>query len=146
MKHLFWLLAALLLPTLAASAQHYNIDWYKIAGGGGTSSGGTYTLSGTIGQPDAGSQASGPGYVLTGGFWALNAIQTPGLPNLIIVPSGPSSAKILWPNVVSCGLQQCSNLSTGGWTACGYTVTTANGTNSVTITSPAGNWFFRLKK
>ena len=31
--------------------------------------GDTYTLMGTIGQPDAGSH-SGTGYDLTGGFWA----------------------------------------------------------------------------
>ena len=30
-----------------------------------------------------------------------------------------------------------------GWNACGG-VNTANGTNSVTITPPAGNLFFRL--
>ena len=33
-----------------ATAQSYSIDWYKIAGGGGTSTGGTYQVSGTIGQ------------------------------------------------------------------------------------------------
>ena len=31
--------AVLLLPA-AASAQSYSIDWYKVAGGGGTSTGG----------------------------------------------------------------------------------------------------------
>jgi hypothetical protein len=39
-------------------------------GGGGTSSGGAYTLSGTIGQADASSPMSGGAYTLTGGFWA----------------------------------------------------------------------------
>ncbi|HXR05029.1 MAG TPA: hypothetical protein VN836_10025, partial [Verrucomicrobiae bacterium] len=37
-----------------ANAQQYSIDWHKVAGGGGTSSGGTFAVSGTIGQPDAG--------------------------------------------------------------------------------------------
>ena len=41
-------LTLLLLSTLGqqlstARAQQYSIDWYKIAGGGGTSTGGTYT-------------------------------------------------------------------------------------------------------
>ena len=35
-------------------AQSYSIDWFTIDGGGGTSTGGVYSLSGTIGQPDAG--------------------------------------------------------------------------------------------
>jgi len=32
-------------------AQSYTIDWYKIAGGGGTSTGGTQQVSGTIANP-----------------------------------------------------------------------------------------------
>ena len=32
-----------------AQAQTYSIDWYKIAGGGSTSPGGVYAVSGTIG-------------------------------------------------------------------------------------------------
>jgi len=39
-----------------------------VDGGGGTSSGALYTLSGPLGQPDAGGM-SGGGYTLTGGFW-----------------------------------------------------------------------------
>ena len=37
--------------------------------GGGESSGGTYALAGTVGQPDAGTLTGGP-YSLVGGFWA----------------------------------------------------------------------------
>jgi hypothetical protein len=54
MKRLF-LLFGLLIPTISF-AQSYSIDWYKVSGGGGTSTGATYQVSGTIGQPDAGSQ------------------------------------------------------------------------------------------
>jgi hypothetical protein len=45
------------------------LDWYTIDGGGGTSSGGDYSLSGTIGQPDAGGMSGGD-YDLSGGFWS----------------------------------------------------------------------------
>jgi hypothetical protein len=38
----------------SASAQSYSIDWFTIDGGVGTSTGGVYSVSGTIGQPDAG--------------------------------------------------------------------------------------------
>src|SRR5260221_14302339 len=53
-------------------AQNYDLSWHKIAGGGGTSSGGTLTLSGTIGQLDAQPPPimSGGTLTLTGGFWA----------------------------------------------------------------------------
>jgi hypothetical protein len=47
----------------------YEISWYTIDGGGAMNlQGGSYTLSGTIGQPDAGTQ-SGGSYTLNGGFW-----------------------------------------------------------------------------
>jgi hypothetical protein len=46
----------------------YEISWHTIDGGGGTSSGGQYVLTGTIGQPDAGWSKAG-GYELLGGFW-----------------------------------------------------------------------------
>jgi len=39
----------------------YEISWYTIDGGGGTSSGGPYKLTGTIGQPDAGGYGTSRG-------------------------------------------------------------------------------------
>src|ERR1035441_1442926 len=72
-----------LLPTIVF-AQQYNVDWYTIDGGGGTSSNGQYVVSGTIGQPDAGTM-NGGNYSVTGGFWSLLAVvQTPGAPLLSI--------------------------------------------------------------
>jgi hypothetical protein len=42
-------------------------------------------------------------------------------------------------------LQQNSNLAApAGWAPSGYSISTSNGTNSVTITPPTGNLFFRL--
>jgi hypothetical protein len=142
----------ILHPTFChrASGQSYSIDWYKIAGGGGTSTGGTYTVTGTIGQPDAGGPMSGGNYSLTGGFWALiSVLQSPGLPKLIIFPNGANSVKVLWPDPAtnSYTLQQNANLANSvGWTTTGYTITSANGTNSITITPPVGNLYFRLKQ
>jgi hypothetical protein len=56
-----------------ASAQTgggYDLTWNSIDGGGATfSTGGGYSLGGTIGQADAGA-ASGGAYSLSGGFWA----------------------------------------------------------------------------
>jgi hypothetical protein len=51
-----WLVIGLLVSVLhlPAFAQSYSIDWYKVAGGGGVSTGGVYSVSGTIGQPEAG--------------------------------------------------------------------------------------------
>src|SRR5271163_4052402 len=78
---------ALLLPAIGF-AQPYSVDWHKVAGSGGTSTGGTYTVSGTIGQADAGGAMTGGSFSLTGGFWALYAVQAPGAPSLTITRSG----------------------------------------------------------
>jgi hypothetical protein len=134
-----------LVTATIAHAQSYSIDWYKIAGGGGTSTGGVYSVSGTIGQHDAGGPMTGGNYSLTGGFWALiSVVQTAGLPNLAITFVAPNSVKVSWPDTGSYTLQQNNNLAGGSWTTSGYTITTSNGTNSITITPPTGNLFFRL--
>jgi len=142
LKTLF-LLLGLLIPTISF-AQSYTIDWYKIAGGGGTSTGATYQVTGTIGQPDAGGAMTGGNYSLTGGFWSLIAVaQTPGAPTLYIGQTG-STVTVYWQNVSGWTLQQNNNLATpASWSASGG-VSTANGTNSITITTPTGNLFFRL--
>jgi hypothetical protein len=90
---------------------------------------------------------SGGNYSLTGGFWSLiSVVQTAGLPNLAITHSG-NNVIISWPNTGSYTLQQNANLATSdGWATSGYTISTANGTNSITITSATGNLFFRLKQ
>lgn len=65
----------LLLTAVAAVAQTegtptYAIESYTIDGGGGTSTGGDFSLSGTVGQPDASPVASTGGvFSLAGGFW-----------------------------------------------------------------------------
>ena len=132
---------------LSAWSQSYSIDWYKISGGGGTSTGATYQVTSTMGQPDAGSAMSGGQYSVTGGFWSLIAVvQTAGLPNLSIAHSG-NSVVVWWPNTTSSTLQTNNNLaSASGWTAYSGTANTANGTNSITISPPTSTLFFRLSK
>ena len=126
------------------AAQSYTIDWYKISGGGGSSSSGQYTLTGTIGQPDAGGTLSGGNFSLTGGFWAIiSLVQTPGAPVLHIAHDG-RQVTVFWQDVAGWGLQQNSSLkSPAGWTA-NASSTNSNGTNYLTLPSPSGNLFFRL--
>src|SRR5579871_6467956 len=109
-----------------ANAQNYSIDWYKVAGGGGTSTNGTYSLSGTIGQPDASGAMSGGNYSVTGGFWALiQVVQTPGAPTLYITRAG-TTVTVFWQNVPGWTLQQNGNLiAPAGWNNSSG-ITTAN--------------------
>ena len=141
------LIAGLLLAVtvFTAHAQSYSVDWSKISGGGGTSTGGVFSISGTIGQHDASGAMNGGNFSLTGGYWSLiQVVQTLGLPNLTLTHTG-NSVTISWPTTSSTTLQQNANLAnTSGWVTSGLTVTTANGTSSVTITTTMGNLFFRL--
>jgi len=134
------------LASFTASAQNYSIDWYKVAGGGGTSTGATYQVTGTIGQPEAGGAMSGGNYSVTGGFWSLISVaQTAGAPTLTVTHSG-NTVKVLWP-YPSTGwtLQQNSNLAVpGGWAASGG-ISNDGVNNFITLTSPTGNLFFRLQ-
>jgi hypothetical protein len=140
------LLAAVLLP-IAASAQ-YSIDWSTIDGGGGTSSNGQFTVSGTIGQPDAGTM-SGGNFSLTGGFWSLLAVvQTPGAPQLSISFTTTNTAIVSWPSPsTGFALQQNTNgLGTLNWSNV-VSVPSDNGTiKFIIVNPPTGNRFFRLLK
>ena len=71
------LLLALFAFTVIALASNggYEIAWFTMDAGGGRSTGGDYTLNGTIGQLEVDSPASGGDYTLTGGFWPGLAVQ-----------------------------------------------------------------------
>lgn len=87
------------LVTATTLAQSYSIDWFTIDGGGGTSTGGVYSVVGTIGQADAGETViSGGAYSLTGGFWSFFAVQSPGAPDLKIFLSATNTAVVQWPS------------------------------------------------
>ena len=63
--------AAMLVCALGAASAYgdFDLSWYTIdAGGSVSSTGGDYALSGTIGQPDAGTMTGGD-FALAGGFW-----------------------------------------------------------------------------
>jgi hypothetical protein len=66
------LLAWLVAGAIQTQAQ-LTIDWFTVGDPGATSDGGNYSLSGTIGQADAG-EMSGGNYALTGGFWSLYSL------------------------------------------------------------------------
>lgn len=142
---------ALFLSTLNSQlstvmAQSYSVDWYKVAGGGGTSTGGTYSVSGTIGQHDASGALSGGNFSVTGGFWSLvQVVQTPGAPTLLISRNG-NVTTIYWQDVSGWNLVQSGNLATpvASWSA-SASPTLTGGTNYLNLTNPPGNVFFRLK-
>lgn len=137
------LFSVLGLPSFA----QYTLDWSTVDGGGGTSTGGVYSVSGTIGQPDAGTM-SGGNYTLQGGFWGvIAAVQTPGAPLLRIVLTSTNTVVVAWPNPsTGFALQQNSDLNTANWTAVTTPPQVVGEEKQVIIALPAGNRFYRLHK
>jgi hypothetical protein len=128
--------------TFAALAQ-YAIPWHTIDGGGGTSTGGVYSVSGTIGQPDAGATMTNGQYSVTGGFWALpTAVQTTNAPTLTIVPAGAGQAQISWtPNTPGFVLQETWVLSPANWSN-----SVSGAMNPITVPAALPTKFYRLFK
>ncbi|MFO0830732.1 MAG: hypothetical protein U0637_02700 [Phycisphaerales bacterium] len=67
-------IAAVAVAGSTVSAQ-ITVPWSTVDCGGGTMAGGVYTVSATIGQPDAGFMSGGV-FEVTGGFWVGGAAPT----------------------------------------------------------------------
>lgn len=130
-----------LLSGVTASAQ-YAITWSTIDGGGGTSTGSVYSVSGTIGQADAGGPLTNGQYSVTGGFWALpTSVQTVGASMLTIAPAGAGQATIAWsPATPGFVLQETADLSLA------WTNSPSGATNPIVVPVTLPMKFYRLIK
>ncbi len=141
-----WMLFCLFHSSLSlpAFAQSYSLDWFTLDGGGGTSTGGVYAVSGTIGQPDAGVM-SGGSFSLFGGFWgAFVPVQTAGAPTLQIANLFNGTATISWvPNTPGFVVQQVAALSP---VPIIWSNAPVNYTNGATIPVSPDMRYFRLFK
>lgn len=143
--------ALLLAGAIHAGAQGLALQRSVIAGGSGTSTGGAFALSGTVGQPDAGGPLTGGTFSLTGGFWALPvAVQTVGAPLLSIGLSN-NLVVVSWPREGADGfvLDRKPTLNTGLFPVLWIQVPFPYQTNATHIfitTPPVGEGFFRLRK
>ncbi len=144
------LLGALLLAMVAVHPQaNYTLDWFSVDGGGGTSTGGVYTVSGTIDQPDAGTM-SGGNYTLQGGFWGiLAAVQSPGAPWLTVLRTSTNTVVVAWPLPAEGWVLEATNALPAApvpWPLIVPPYET-NGVNlQFTERSPVGNKFYRLHR
>ena len=138
---LFWIASS------PAFAQPFALESFTVDGGGGTSSGGTYSLSGTIGQPDAGT-LSGGGFTLQGGFWAaVSEVVVPGTPELTVRLLSDGAVQICWPSsATGFELQDALGVSPAAWLPSTLMVADDGTTKCVTVPAPAGERFFRLAK
>ena len=142
--------ASVFALSTGAFAQSYSIDPFTIDGGGGTSTGGVYSVSGTIGQPDAGAM-SGGNFSLAGGFWGIvAAVTTPGAPLLGVERLG-GSVRVFWPLAdAEFLLEQTTTLASPSspivWTPVAFPYQTNAAHISITVPATTGNRFYRLHK
>ena len=139
-------LALLLGPSIQAQ---FSLDWTSIDGGGGHSTDGFFTLTGTLGQPDAGVM-SGGGFTLAGGFWGgVGVIQSAGAPLLTVRRTLTNTVVVFWP-LPDAGwrLQSATNLSAAviSWTEIAAPYQTNQGQLFFTEPTPVGHKFYRLHK
>ena len=150
--HSLTLAFLLILNLSAATFAQYAVNKFAIAGGGAlNSTGGIYSVSGTIGQPDASGPLSGGSYTLVGGFWALpSAVQTPGAPLLSVESLGGNSVRVFWPlPATGFVLDQTTALATPPATSLWSQVSFPYQTNATHISitlPPAAGMFYRLRK
>jgi hypothetical protein len=134
--------------SVLVSPERYTIDWWTVDGGGDTSTIGQYSLSGTIGQPDAGTM-SGGNFTLQGGFWGvIAAVQTPGAPLLSIARTTTNTVAVFWPSP-STGwtLEQNTNsVSSVNWSNAPGTILDNGTIKYLIVNLPTGNHFYRLHK
>ena len=129
---------------LSARAQ-FSIAQSTIAGGGGTSTGGVYSVSGTMAQATVTVTPPTNGqYSVIGGFWVLpEAVQTVDAPLLTIAPAAPGYATISWaPSTAGFILQETWSLQAPA----SWTNSVSGAMNPVTIPTDVAAKFFRLHK
>jgi hypothetical protein len=151
-KTIFKLLAfwAAVISVAGAQAQDFSIDWFGLAGGGnGSSLGGDFELSATIGQPEAGGMTGGD-FAIIGGFWSIVAVEdTPGSPQLSIRLAS-AGVIISWPETGSAGfvLEEASTLTgpASSWTPVNASQQSSGGTITVSLLLGSGNHFYHLRK
>ena len=135
-----------------ARAQNYGVEWATVAGGGGTSTAGVYTVTGTIGQADAG-RLNSSDFTIDGGFWSIvAAIQEPGAPLLSVRLTQTNTVVVSWPMTwPGFVLLENPDLNPKNWVRVAtppIVVVTSQTTakKQVVVPTPTGKRFYRLSK
>jgi hypothetical protein len=124
----------------AQSGGGFELTWSTIDGGSYMSStGGGFSLSGTVGQPDSGSLSS-EGYSLEGGFWPVMIAPSSGGAPTLYIQRGVNAVVISWAaEPAGFYLESSTNPGGGTWTA-------APTGNPVIVPVMGSAQFYRLKK
>ena len=136
------LFVLIVLPVLAQVGGGFDLSWSTIDGGGGTTStGGPYSMGGTIGQPDAGAMNGGV-YSVSGGFWAAT-LSTPA-PAVVLV-GHVTWQGITQPNTRNNGITATLVLCVGGVPLSNIASTDASGFFTLTTGLAPGSYNWQTK-
>ena len=132
----------------AQSGGHFDLSWSTLGGGGGVSSNGRFTMSGTVGQPDAGS-LSGGAFKIEGGFWSgITVDETTAGPVLKIRLTRGGQAILSWPlSAQDYTLEEAAGaVPPIRWTRATQTVVDTSTEHTVTVPAAGVIQCYRLKK
>ncbi len=143
-------LLLLLMATVASGNPRFAITKSTIDAGGTRAPGARFTLTGTIGQPDAAPRFTSPDgrFSLEPGFWSPHSVvQLPDFPLLVMRAGANGSIVIAWP-VGANGfiLQSSPDLSPESWRDVGIRPVDTALEHMVTVSSLAPRAFFRLRR
>ena len=118
-----------------------------MAAGSGTSAGGNYILSATLGEPFGGETYS-DNYAVEAGFESIVVNLEPEAPPILrIARAGANSVLILWPaSATDWVLQETSTLGdSANWTDVSASVVVNGADNTATLPLVAGSRYYRLR-
>ena len=129
------LFLSLVCPALAGAAEDLSIDWYTVAGGGGSTSAGEFSVSGTVGQPEAGMlMAYCCRLSLFGGYWSqFIDVNQPDGPRLCLHFTPTNTFLLSWPAYHADYLLQKKPAAVPGWSDITASPVVVEGENQVLL-------------
>jgi hypothetical protein len=138
--------AVFFLSASLSSAQTFMLEGAALSGGGGPTTGGAFSLNGTIGQPATDSSRGGE-FTLQSGLWSAFATEPPGdIPSLRIARSGWNIV-LAWPDPSSgFQLQESLSVASPNWMSVNVVPAVVGSEKQVTQTLAPGARFYRLHR
>lgn len=148
-QHRFAALSGLAVTLAAAGllAQSFAVHTISLTGGGGTSHGGGFGISGSVGELPA-LPLTGPTFSVSPGYWnVVAAPNSPEPPMLALELNPDGSVTLSWPaTAAGFVLQQSTDLIPGSWVSSPAPVSDDGVTRSVRISTLGNRLFLRLAR
>ena len=144
----YFVLGVLCFASPVGNADPYHVARFTIDSGGGEAAGNGFTLTGTLGQPDAGHDMQGGSFSMTGGFWTGRAfvVQSDGMPELLIRKE--NAFVVLWwaSEDEAIKLQFVESLQSQVWMDVQQVPKRENGASEISLLPQIDKMYFRLRK